>query len=539
MDDDYDPGAAFTDAECTLLRCPPPVLPAPPPPPVAPVLPAPPPPPVALLLPAPPPLLAASSPPAKLLLEDVADAPSELAEDDDGTTESIVSASTNRSAARKRARLDPTAAAPRSALSRRAGFRGSYNEAASAAAAELPSSGDSVSPAALSAAADDAFVEAEDDDDEDDDDAYHPRQVYGVCANPSKVAVREWFDKGITGRVGGYPASAGAAPHAAPAAAAAAAAAPAPTPLMSAPPESLSFAPEPPYLKHQLEGGRGAQPAEPQPPLHDSVKSRTYDFALVNPLGYTGVPLHLIECSADVIVVDSPLGRSAVARIPIPKGQVLGYYEGLRVRGDPVTDLHVSREGRGRGGSSLLRSPPSCFIVSRCRRACSLTPRTPRASAGGPRREKASRSLLSQRRTCVSLGRPCSGRRILMTDEVRDAVSSRTASLDTQISSSVGSGRPANVKRFSVRRRLTEGGPLIDWPSCEAISPIAAGMPLLCDYGDDYWEVVAQRRRVFATLVLQARAMGELHNIGAAVEVSCGQQSPCCQPFSPPLLASL
>lgn len=59
----------------------------------------------------------------------------------------------------------------------------------------------------------------------------------------------------------------------------------------------------------------------------------------------------------------------------------------------------------------------------------------------------------------------------------------------------------------------------MDWPSCEATSDIPAGMPLLCDYGDDYWDVVPQRRRVFAAVVLQTWAMGELRDIGAAVEV--------------------
>jgi hypothetical protein len=93
------------------------------------------------------------------------------------------------------------------------------------------------------------------------------------------------------------------------------------------------------------EPAREGLQTEPLPPMHASTRAMVFDFAASGSVCVyddTRIPLALISASADVVVVDSCLGRSAVARRDIPEGQWLGYYEGLDVACDDLINLHVS-----------------------------------------------------------------------------------------------------------------------------------------------------------------------------------------------------
>lgn len=106
-------------------------------------------------------------------------------------------------------------------------------------------------------------------------------------------------------------------------------------------PEYLSREPEP------EESGRGIVP-EPQPALQKSTEELIFSFAVDSPDRCVGaqfpvlrpfvyrppivgrydprsIPLSRIECSADVVIRDSPWGRTAYARHFIPRGQWLGW----------------------------------------------------------------------------------------------------------------------------------------------------------------------------------------------------------------------
>lgn len=82
---------------------------------------------------------------------------------------------------------------------------------------------------------------------------------------------------------------------------------------------------------------------EPPPALPPAALRIMFDFAASSTHRYDAsrIPLGRIASTVDVEVVeDGPWGRRALARRLIRKGAVLGWFDGIRVRGDPLIDLH-------------------------------------------------------------------------------------------------------------------------------------------------------------------------------------------------------
>ena len=430
-EEEFDPGAAFTTEECAQLErglseapasaapghassptsAPPPVLSAPPPVPSAPPLVPSAPPLVPSATPlVPVPIAAKSSSALSFGGDDMLDERGSTGADDMTTTESVMSAaSMNGSTGRKRnreSRSDP--APPLVARSRSTRFAGTYRDGAHAASA-LAASDDSKHGGLVGGEAADLVGDAGSGG--GGADHVDPAVVYGVDTPPSAAALALWFSRGSLGRVGGLSGAAGGSSASAASVSAASAhaaggkasSAAAPETGVATPPGSLPVDIDLPEMGL----------VEPPLPIDPAVVRRIYDFAAADPRRYTGVPLEIIEGSADVTVTRSPLGFSAVARVPIRKGQRLGWYEGLRVQGDPLVYLHVS--------AIYFRGYCGWVRVNLCESGCCLVLCSPTQSPlrGERLRKRVQRQSARPLHLKLSSARPRGGLRTSMTCKVR------------------------------------------------------------------------------------------------------------------------
>lgn len=150
--------------------------------------------------------------------------------------------------------------------------------------------------------------------------AYYARIVYGAPECPNKSAMTSWFGPHTTLATPLQP-----EPH-----------------YLPKDPKDTGVSPGLSPMSCCEDYPDKLLPVEPPPPIHETSLQRMYNFAAANPMRYTGVPLSVINCSADVLVVQSILGISAIARRDIACNQRLGWYEGDYRKGDAMINIQVS-----------------------------------------------------------------------------------------------------------------------------------------------------------------------------------------------------